>query len=439
MTKPIFHLQPETNWVNDPNGPSFIGGKFHMFYQHNPFGPVWGNMTWGHAVSPDMARWRRLPHALHPDMPYDKDGVFSGCCVVKDGAPHIIYTGTYPETVCMAVGDGDGTHFTKFSGNPILTNGGRKLRGWRDPYIWPEAGGYRMLIGSGDDGGAFVEIYEGDDLYNWRCAGRLAEAKVLGLDDTMWECPVMMFGDDGPAVLLVSAIPSFRVKRIAGVYRDGAFTGLTWDEADLGDCIYAPNLVKHPDGRWIMFSWLREGGAEADRVAQGWQGMLSVPRELRVENGCLFVNPATELKTLRGGRLAEFSPGTQAAAVETGLHFEIEADIFLGGDGKAIFDLLCDGDGYSARIELSREGVRLIRSQLSGVPGEIVGGSPLPLENHIRIFVDGTAIEIFINGRETLTTRVYTATACLFNFTATGECRANKLEVYSLMSCYLND
>ncbi|MCL2060804.1 MAG: glycoside hydrolase family 32 protein, partial [Oscillospiraceae bacterium] len=157
--KPIYHLQPESNWMNDPNGPCFIGGLFHMFYQHNPCEAVWGNMTWGHAVSPDMVHWRRLPHALHPDMPYDKDGVFSGCCVVRDGTPHILYTGVFPEKLCLAVGDAGGEAFIKHEGNPILTRGDRELAGWRDPYVWRQGDTYNMLIGSGDSSGGFAESY----------------------------------------------------------------------------------------------------------------------------------------------------------------------------------------------------------------------------------------------------------------------------------------
>ena len=99
-----YHFQPEKNWMNDPNGPVVIDGKLHLFYQYNPFGAVWGNMTWGHAVAEDLVRWTHLPCALHPDQPYDKDGVFSGCCVMKDGLPHILYTGVKPETQCLAVG-----------------------------------------------------------------------------------------------------------------------------------------------------------------------------------------------------------------------------------------------------------------------------------------------------------------------------------------------
>ena len=141
-TRATYHFQPEKNWMNDPNGPAVLEGKLHMFYQYNPFGASWGNMTWGHAVAENLVRWKRLEPALRPDAPYDKDGVFSGCCVVREGIPHLLYTGVQPEVQCLAIGDAHGEHFQKVRGQshhrapaggdahglsrPLCLGGGRK-------------------------------------------------------------------------------------------------------------------------------------------------------------------------------------------------------------------------------------------------------------------------------------------------------------------------
>jgi beta-fructofuranosidase len=84
--RPRTHFLPPKNWMNDPNGLISWGGEYHLFYQHNPNGPFWGSMHWGHAISPDLIRWRHLPIALAPTPGGpDKDGCFSGCAVDNDG------------------------------------------------------------------------------------------------------------------------------------------------------------------------------------------------------------------------------------------------------------------------------------------------------------------------------------------------------------------
>src|SRR5215212_10152948 len=89
--RPKYHFLPRANWMNDPNGPIYWKGRYHMFYQHNPRGAFWGSMHWGHAVSTDMIHWRHLPIALAPTPGGpDKDGVWSGCVVDNDGVPTVL-------------------------------------------------------------------------------------------------------------------------------------------------------------------------------------------------------------------------------------------------------------------------------------------------------------------------------------------------------------
>ena len=92
--RPQYHLLPKANWMNDPDAPIYWKGIYHMFYQYNPDGAYWGNMHWGHAVSPDMVHWRHLPVALAPTPGGpDSDGCFTGTAAVQDGRVVLFYTG----------------------------------------------------------------------------------------------------------------------------------------------------------------------------------------------------------------------------------------------------------------------------------------------------------------------------------------------------------
>src|SRR5580765_20545 len=92
-TRPVYHFRPPANWMNDPNGPIYHKGYYHMFYQHNPYGDKWGNMHWGHARSRDLVRWEHLPIALWPSKEAGEEHVFSGCALINDqGQPMIFYT-----------------------------------------------------------------------------------------------------------------------------------------------------------------------------------------------------------------------------------------------------------------------------------------------------------------------------------------------------------
>ncbi|CAF5193806.1 unnamed protein product, partial [Rotaria magnacalcarata] len=91
--RPQYHLMPVKNWLNDPNGPVYFNGYYHMFFQYNPNAAVWGDMHWAHSYSKDMVHWIHLPIALAPDQPYDTNGIFTGSITIVDGIPIIIYTG----------------------------------------------------------------------------------------------------------------------------------------------------------------------------------------------------------------------------------------------------------------------------------------------------------------------------------------------------------
>ena len=127
LQRPQYHFLPPSNWMNDPNGFIQWLGKYHLFYQHNPTGPLWGNMSWGHAASEDLIHWTDFPLAIVPTPGGpDEAGCFSGCAINNNGQPTVVYTGTRGvrheiQTQCIATSDDSLVTWHKNANNPVLS------------------------------------------------------------------------------------------------------------------------------------------------------------------------------------------------------------------------------------------------------------------------------------------------------------------------------
>ncbi len=175
--RPIFHFLPPKNWMNDPNGMIQWRGRYHLFYQHNPALPVWGDIHWGHAVSDDFIHWQDMPIALAPTPnSYDEKGIWSGCAVDDDSIATILYTGAsgnrhQTQTVCIAIStDDDLATWHKYEQNPVISTPPAEFAGcgFRDPYVWHEDTTWYTVIGAGQkSGGEAVLLYQSPDLYQW--------------------------------------------------------------------------------------------------------------------------------------------------------------------------------------------------------------------------------------------------------------------------------
>jgi beta-fructofuranosidase len=413
--RPQYHLLPAANWMNDPNGPIYWQGKYHMFYQYNPNGAFWGDMHWAHAVSEDMLHWKHLPMALAPTPGGpDKDGVFSGCVVIDNGGVTAIYTGVNPETQCIATSGGDLTGWKKFAGNPVIgaPPAGLEATGFRDPAVWKEADTWLMAVGSGFRGkGGAVLLYESKDLRRWSYLHPLvtgsmragASAKDPVDSGEMWECPDF-FPLGGKHLLIVST--ERLVKYLLGGYTDRYFHAETTGGIDFGS-YYAARTMTNTGGRRILWGWLTEGRTVEAQRAAGWSGVMSLPRELSLRGSQVQMRPAAEVRTLRGKRM-----GTDAA----GDCLEIQAQIDPGDAGQAGLRLRAALDGSEQTLVYYDREQRLLavdrshsssdrsadRGMQSG-PFLLDRGEPLRL----HIFLDGSVIEIFANDRFCLTARVY--------------------------------
>ena len=175
-SRPSYHYQPPSNWMNDPNGVIQWQGQYHLFYQYNPYGANHANMHWGHAVSDDLLHWQDLPIALAPTPnSVDEGGIFSGSAVNHDGVPTIFYTGVTKgyqvQVQCMATSQDGLLTWQKHPQNPLIATvpeEANQTSEFRDPFVWHEDNLWHMLVGSSIAGvGGAVFLYQSSDLVNW--------------------------------------------------------------------------------------------------------------------------------------------------------------------------------------------------------------------------------------------------------------------------------
>jgi len=414
--RPQYHFLPAANWMNDPNGPIYWQGKYHMFYQYNPNGAFWGDMHWGHAESSDMVHWKHLPVALAPTPGGpDKDGVFSGCAVIDNGVPTAIYTGVNPEVQCIATSGGGLVEWKKYGANPVIGGPPRAtpVTGFRDPDVWKEGDTWLMALGSGFRGkGGAVLLYESKDLRRWnylhplitgKMGAHAGDNKDTVASGEMWECPDF-FPLDGRHLLMVST--EGKVKYMLGAYADRRFQSETAGAMDYGS-YYAARTMANTGERRILWGWLLEARSVDAQRAAGWSGVMSLPRELGLDGGSLQIRPAAEVAMLRGKRL-----GADAA----GDCLEIQAEIDPGDAQQAGLKLRAAPDASEQTLVYYDRAARLLavdkskssvnpaadRKMQSG-PFQLAPGEPLRL----HAYLDGSVIEIFANDRACLTVRVY--------------------------------
>lgn len=312
----LYHFEPKSGWMNDPNGLIYYGGKYHAFFQHNPYAPVWGPMHWGHAVSEDLIHWEELPIALYPDKPYDtqvgsKGGCYSGSAIEKDGLLYLFYTSTgcYGQTQSIAVSE-DGVHFEKYADNPVIrTCPIPNTPDFRDPKVTKFEDGYRMVCGSGADGVGKILLFYSQDLLHWEYQGVLFESEKFG---RVHECPDFFKMED-QYVLMFSKIGSIRdaVQFVLGDFDGEKFIPRSFSAPESGPQFYAPQTFLAPDGQRVMIGWLYDWNRKLPEGVD-YAGALTIPRVLTIDGERMRNYPVESAQRLlaEGDELLEVTEHT---------------------------------------------------------------------------------------------------------------------------------
>ena len=431
--RPQFHLLPARNWMNDPNGPIFWKGMYHMFFQYNPNAAVWGDMHWAHAVSPDMIHWRHLLIALAPTPGCaDADGCFTGSAVDDRGTATLIYTGVktsppdsatlrdgvhnFREVQCLATShDQQLLTWTKWK-TPILEPPADPLlAGFRDPFLWRDGDLWYLGVGSGiRKQGGCVLLYRSKDLRKWEflhplASGKWTENENINPVDSgeMWECPDF-FTLGSKQVLLFST--AGRVAWETGELdpKELVFHSQRNGLLDYG-AYYAQKTQLDADGKRILWGWIPETRPEAEFSAAGWAGCLALPRVLSLDGqNDLKMNVAPQAESLREKKLASIAPETPSKERAKVLHAltvvnlagELRWTVAPGAFSLTLAD--ANGSWWSLKTSQTRAGATL---QVNEKVIELPAGPSGELTFHLLL--DGSVAELFCDDLQVLTSRIY--------------------------------
>lgn len=423
----VYHLMPETGWLNDPNGLCRFKGLYHIYYQYTPFEPTGEIKLWGHYTTKDFVHYAIEEPALFPDREFDAHGVYSGSAYVENECIHYFYTGNvkhFDRTSYDYIMNGRESNTIYFNSRDGYEFSEKELLlsnldypsdmscHIRDPKIFKHGSIYYMALGARDAfSRGMVLLYQSPDLKSWKYYNRITTVETFGY---MWECPDL-FVLDGQLCLICCPqgvakrgldfqnVHQCTIMRLDYDFENNTYSiDRTEDIAmvDRGFDFYAPQTFEDENKRRILIGWM--GIPDADytnpTVEAGWQHALTIPRVLHMEDGRLRQAPLEELKKMRrNGRhytIKELNEAHEAGIVcEACLHFETCAGMFM-----------TLRSGVSLRYE---QGILTLDMGDKG-SGRTKRSVRLEHLRDLQIFSDTSSLEIFVNeGREVFTTRVY--------------------------------
>ena len=306
--RPVYHHTPLWGWMNDPNGMFYKDGVWNLYYQYNPYGSTWENMTWGHATSRDLVHWQYEGTPVEPDA---LGTIFSGSAVVdssntagfgKNAIVAMYTTAAENQTQSLAYSNDGGKTFTKYSGNPTLT---AKEPDFRDPrMIWNEATKeWNLVMATGQK----MNFYSSKDLKNWKYESSFGEG--YGCHKGVWECPDLIEMANGKWVLFCNINPGGPYGGSATQYFVGQWDGhkFTCESKpevtkwmDYGKDHYATVTFSNaPDGRHVALPWMSNWQYAAVVPTLQYRSGNGIPRDLGIftDEGeeYLSVKPSPEI------------------------------------------------------------------------------------------------------------------------------------------------
>ncbi|MBO7703306.1 MAG: sucrose-6-phosphate hydrolase [Solobacterium sp.] len=433
----LFHVQGVTGLINDPNGYVYHNGEWHLFYQWCPWGAVHGLKYWYHTVSEDLVTWKNRGIAIRPDTLYDNKGAYSGSALVAENSIYLYYTGNHRDEnwkrtayTCIVNMRDDGTYH-KYS-RPLFAAHEGYTEHQRDPKILyrEEDGYYYIVLGAQtlDKRGCAILYRSREFNRNWEFAGEL---KVPGFENfgDMWECPSLE-RISGRDVLIFCPQHITLAGRGNDQNHNGYLIGeMNWDTLtfvpdgqfhvlDFGFDSYAAGCASNigsrnlqdpsaltRDDKAILVAWMGLPDVAYPTDEEDWAGCLTLPRELTVRHRRLIQRPLEGLRSLRDGE-ADMKQQLLPEACEIelinrgeGLEFSLFTDEC--GEGGVHISL----DYTTKQLTIDRSGMKQrFNTELGETRTRDLGHNLA----HMRIYIDRSSFEIFVNdGDAVFTSRIF--------------------------------
>jgi levanase/fructan beta-fructosidase len=407
--RPLYHHTPKRGWMNDPNGMFYKDGVWHLFYQYNPYGSMWGNMHWGHSSSTDLVHWKDEGVALAPDA---WGTMFSGSCVTDNGNIVAMYTTSRPtpfggdvQAQCIAFSKDNGKTFRKYEGNPVLT---AEEKDFRDPRpFWNEdIKAWNLILAVGQE----MRIYSSPDLKEWKYESSFG--KEYGCHGGVWECPDLFpIGQPKKWVLICNINPGGPFGGSATQYFVGQFDGhkFTCEHQDTrwmdyGKDHYATvSFCNAPDNRRTVMAWMSNWQYANQVPTMQFRSANSVPRDLGMfeYKGEFYVSvvPSKEMLSLRGDKAKQ-----PTEACEIVVDVKKQAEIVLSNAKGEQIIMRYDAAKQTFSMDRTRSGDVSFSADFPCVTEAPTYGTV----KQLRIFIDRCSVEAFdAEGKMAMTNLVF--------------------------------
>ena len=416
--RPVYHHTPAYGWMNDPNGMFYKDGVWNLYFQHNPYGSQWENMTWGHSTSTDLVHWKFQGDPVQPDA---LGTVFSGSAVVDKentsgfgkGAVIALYTSAgESQTQSMVYSTDNGKTFTKYEGNPVITS---NVPDFRDPHMfWNEdIKKWNMILAAGQH----MEIYTSDNLKDWKLESSFGEK--YGNHGGVWECPDLMKmkvrGTDKEKWMLICNInPGGPFGGSATQYFIGDFDGhkFTCESKpevtkwmDYGKDHYATVTFDNaPAGRRVAIAWMSNWQYANQVPTLQYRSGNSIPRDLGLfeykgETYCSVV-PSPEMTAARSKKATK----SLSESCEMVVNLKGNATITLSNDKGEKVVMLYDAKAETFSMDRTKSGKMDFSNDFAATTKAPTYGKI----SQLRIFIDKSSIEVFdAEGKMAMTNLVF--------------------------------